>query len=114
MDIQPRQMTIGDRVKFTFRVQSPVGMEISPRGGATIYGDWEVLEFRPLAPRDAGNGMLERAYEFTLTTWNTGKVTFPGLVLTYTPTGRKAGHTPPLPPSSRWIRFSPGKRTRRT
>lgn len=97
MDFQPRKMTIGDRIRFTFEVTAPVGMDISPLAGATVFGEWEVLESRPAAPRDAGGGMLERTYEYTLTTWAAGKSEFPGLALSYTTTGRKSGvyRTPP-------------------
>lgn len=91
MDYQPRQITIGDRVKVTFRITAPLALDLSPPSGATCFGDWEILGYQALPSRDAGGGQLERAYEYTLTAWTPGKVTLPAIAFSWTTTGRRKG-----------------------
>lgn len=91
MDFSPRKITVGDRVTFKFSVESPAGTQVMPPASATVFGEWEVLGFRPLSPREGKAGAVIREFEWVMTAWTTGKITLPSLRFTYTGTGGKPG-----------------------
>jgi len=88
MDFNPRKITVGDQVKFTFTVESAAGIAVAPPSTATVFGDWEVLGYRELP---AKTGDVSRSFEWIMTAWTTGKLTLPSPRFTCTGTGWKAG-----------------------
>jgi len=91
MDFSPRKMTVGDQVRFKFTVEAPPGMAVSPPPGASVFGEWEVLDFRVQPEKKGGNGNVSRDFEWVMTAWTTGKITVPSLRFTYSDMGGKPG-----------------------
>ena len=92
MEYAPAKITVGDQVRFKFTVEAPAGIALSPPPTASVFGEWEVLGFKPLPDKPGVGGNDRREYEWVMTAWTTGKITLPSPRFTYTETGRKPGY----------------------
>ena len=97
MDFSPKKITIGDQVKIRVAVEAPAGVKLAPPPSASIFGEWEVLDYRALPGKAGDAGKTVSEYEWTMTVWTTGKIAVPSLRFAYVNGAGKPGYADTLP-----------------
>lgn len=90
VEAEPRDITIGDHIRFTIAVVTSTDVTLTPLDIKTPLGEFEILNHTPSNPRHTGN-KIEVIHAFVLTTFSTGTLQIPSLPLRFaTPQGQMA------------------------
>lgn len=83
-------ITVGDRIRLTIVAQGVEGVVFEQPPAPEAFGPFEILDQRIGTPQTTPDGGTLLRLEFTVTAFQTGVLTIPGLPITYTdPNGER-------------------------
>lgn len=89
--VEPKTVTIGDRIAYEASFDLPAGFRAFPAFGisATRFGQWEVLDIKPLDPVAGTAGGARQRVLLALTVWSTTVTATPAFPFRITAPGVK-------------------------